>query len=411
MSALKFVLEFISKKENLINSILLYALSVIGALNILLWKVSIMDKVAIASGAAIISIMFMVNIKYLKFWQFCLVLINLLSLTMTLVLSNGDGLGVVLTAFYFTTSIVLYNSISFDKKAINISRYIICGAILVLFAMSKYTKIANGNWINVSDGITGEEINNNSISILIAAVTLLFVVLLKKYYEIKGKGSLAVVGVITVLGMFAAYLFSGRIAIASIAFFFVLLMLRGIKVKSSLYRPLCIIMFILAIIIPVIYINLYHLVGNFNFMGKDFFTGRQDIWNSAFEQIYAHPIFGSGTALNFYEIGYSTESTHNAMLGIWKNVGIIPLVTVIICFFNRRYEYIKLEDRAIFAFLVIMFTESFFMDSHFSFIFLALMLRSHDQIEADLPKTSFEKWIDKIFHSKRKAEEASENDT
>ena len=411
MSAFKFISEFISKKENLINSVLLYVLSAFGALNIIFWNVSIIDKVSIAGSAAVISLMFMINIKYLKFWQYCLVLLNLLSLTMTLVLSNGVGLGVVLTAFYFTTSIVLYNSISFDKKAINISRYIICGAILLLFAMSKYTKSINGNWIHVFSRITERKINNNSIAILIVAVTLLFVVLLKKYYESKGKGSLTVVGAITVLGMIAAYPFGGRIAIASIALFFVLLMLRGIKIKTSLYSPLCIIMFILAIIIPVIYINLYHLVGNFTFMGKDFFTGRQNIWYEAFEQISAHPIFGSGTVLTFNDIGYATESTHNAMLGIWKNVGIVPLVTVIVCFFKRRYEYIKLEDRAIFAFLIIMFTESFFMDSHFSFIFLVFMLRSHDQIEADLPKTRLGKWIDQKVLHKKKAEEGSENDT
>ena len=400
MSAFKIISEFVSKKENLINSVLLYMLTALCAFNLVFWNVSMVDKATIAGGAAVISIMFIVNIKYLKSWQFCLVLLNMLSLTMTLVLNQSKGLGVVLTAFYLTISIVLYNTITFDKRSIIISRAVLCGAVFLLFAMSKYQKTNKGNWIQISDIITNGKINNNSIAILIAALIFLLAVLLKSYYESERKGSLLTVGIITIIGIAFAYTFGGRIAITSIAIFFVLLMLRGVKIKTSLYRHICIILFILALIFPMIYIYLYHSIGNFDFMGKNFFTGREKIWDLAFEQIATHPIFGSGTALNY---GNNGDSTHNAVLEIWKSVGVIPLITVIICFFKRRYEYIKLEDRAIIAFLIIMFTESFFMDSHFSFIFLAIMLRSHDQVEADLQKTRFEKWVDQKVLNKRKA--------
>ena len=411
MSAFKFISEFISKKENMINSVCLYALSALSAFCIIFWNVSAVDKIAIAGGAAVISVMFMINIKHLKSWQFYLVLLNMLSLMATLYLNKGIGLGVVLTAFSLIISITLFNTITFDKKAVNISRCIIGGAMLILFATSKYTRSVGGDWINIYNKLSGGRINNNSMGILIAAFTFLLVVLLKDYYENKGKWSLIAVGAITVLGMGFAYPFSGRIALAAIALFFVLLMLRGVKINTSLYRPICIAVFLLAVILPIAYIQLYHAVDNFEFMGKNFFTGREKIWDLAFEQIRQHPIFGSGTTLDFNDAGYSTQSAHNAMLGIWKNVGIIPLVTVVICFFRRRYQYINTEDRALFAFLVIMFTESFFMDSHFCFIFLVFMLRSHDEINANLPKTRFHKWIEKKVHTKRKVKEAAENDT
>ncbi len=397
--------EFFSKKINLINSVLLYALAVFGALNIVFWNIPIVDKVAISGGAAILTIMFIVNIKHYKSWQFYLMLFNILSLMVTLTLNKGRGLGVVLTAFCLIISIILFNTVTFDRKAINICRYIIGVAIIILFATSKYRKSHDGNWIHISDRISEKSVNNNSLCILIVVIVFFAVLLLKNYYESKKKGSLILVGIITVMGIAFALPFGGRMAIASMALFFILLMLRNVKIKTSLYRYLCIMIFLLALIIPILYIQLHNAVGNFSFMGKDFFSGRQRIWKEAFEQILQYPIFGSGTALDF--VDFSTQSAHNTMLGIWKNVGILPLITVIICFFRRRYEYINLEDRAILALLIIMFTESFFMDSHFCFIFLAFMLRSHDQVETDIPQTRFERWINQKVLNKRKVK----NDT
>jgi O-antigen ligase len=228
----------------------------------------------------------------------------------------------------------------------------------------------------------------------------LVVLLFKKLCEKKTKLSTVLYFVfsslIIVAGILVAYMFGGRISMAAMFVFLLLVLLTPLKISTTVYKWACIGIFLSALILPIIYIHLYNTIGDFEILGKSFFSGRQDVWKSAFEQIAEYPLFGSGTAFSMGSVGgSSTQSAHNTVIGLWKNVGIIPLVSVVVCFFTRRYRYITLEDRAIFALLVIMFTETFFMDSHFSFIFLLFMLRSHDEVE-ELPKTNrFNSWIQK----------------
>ncbi len=65
--------------------------------------------------------------------------------------------------------------------------------------------------------------------------------------------------------------------------------------------------------------------------GKLFFSGREDIWQAAFEAV-SDPIFGNGH-------GYFTYNTHNMFLTIYYNIGFLGYILLCL-FFAFIFEYL-----------------------------------------------------------------------
>ena len=402
MLTLKNALALLEDNKNKVNSFILYIISVMCALNVLLINNATIDKLCIAACAALTMILFFLNIERLKIWQLVLLWANFISLAVTLGANRGEGIGLVLGVLFLILSLTMFNSIAFDKKTVFICRFIMAIAIVFLMITSKF-KFSTGNtWIFAYD-IFGDVINNNTVCILLVFLSLLAVILLNSWFDDEKFSWLSTViyGAATISGAIMIYTLSGRIALISIAAFFMLTVFRFIKISTRLYKAACISMFVLALLVPVVYVYLYGQIGNFTLMGKSFFSGRQIIWQSAFEQIQSHPIFGSGTSMPLDTVAQgTTQSAHNVMVGLWKSVGIIPMVSVVIFFFTRRSRYMRIEDCACISLLVIMFTESFFADSRFTFLLLVFLLRSHGEVE-ELSKSRIRLWIEAHLPKKK----------
>lgn len=85
----------------------------------------------------------------------------------------------------------------------------------------------------------------------------------------------------------------------------------------------------------------------------------------------AYPIFGSGTSLE--SAGF--ESVHNMLLGIWKNVGVIPLISFISIYsIKSRVSISRKQQIMLISILIFAFFESFMMDIRFLLIFAFLMI-------------------------------------
>ena len=73
--------------------------------------------------------------------------------------------------------------------------------------------------------------------------------------------------------------------------------------------------------------------GNVFFFGKDIFTGRQEIWSDAFQQLQGHWLFGIGNALKSIVIGDDTSGVtnlHNQIMGYLTCFGIMVTLFYII---------------------------------------------------------------------------------
>lgn len=75
--------------------------------------------------------------------------------------------------------------------------------------------------------------------------------------------------------------------------------------------------------------------GNWFFMGKDIFTGRQVIWNDAFDQLNGHLFLGLGNRLRSMAINGDTSgftNVHNQMLGYVVTFGFVGFIPFLFLF-------------------------------------------------------------------------------
>lgn len=83
---------------------------------------------------------------------------------------------------------------------------------------------------------------------------------------------------------------------------------------------------------PLVYIGLSFVLGNFEFLGKNFFTQRDNVWKDVYELIFSSPLFGVGSENDIYLMGRMMDDAHNLFLGIWKNIGLIPMISMAVVF-------------------------------------------------------------------------------
>lgn len=121
-----------------------------------------------------------------------------------------------------------------------------------------------------------------------------------------------------------------RASLLGLCLFILLYIFRG-KVAGK--YSVCIKCAVLAtMFFPILYIGLSYVIENFEFFGKNFFTQRDNVWQSVYELIFSSPLFGAGSENDIYLMGKLMDDAHNLFLGIWKNIGFIPMVSMAIAF-------------------------------------------------------------------------------
>lgn len=83
---------------------------------------------------------------------------------------------------------------------------------------------------------------------------------------------------------------------------------------------------------PLFYIVLSFALENFDFFGKGFFTQRDNVWMIVYKLIFSSPLFGVGSENDIYLMGRLMDDAHNLFLGIWKNIGLIPMISIAVVF-------------------------------------------------------------------------------
>ena len=174
------------------------------------------------------------------------------------------------------------------------------------------------------------------------------------------------------------------------ALFLVALLIIKKPLKYKTYKAFTVLVMAASLLFVFLYLWLYRNVPNVQIFGKSLFTGRQLIWGSAQEIIKEHIIFGCGNTIEFATINnlYTTTS-HNTLVGIWKILGIIPVITFVAMLANKstsekKFFYVKTSQLFFVCSMIICFFESFYTDAAlFVFYLLFLPMRIESEIEND----------------------------
>lgn len=161
--------------------------------------------------------------------------------------------------------------------------------------------------------------------------------------------------------------FAGRSSLLGTGMLLIYFMFRVSfnKITNSQLKYLVIFICFFAIIFAYLYaIVLFGLVGHGNWFiaGKDVFTGRQIIWQDAFEQLKGNWLFGIGNTLASMSINGDTSGVtnlHNQMMGYLTCFGILVAIAFSLLLSKLMTRINKLPKYVV-AFILILLIMSYF---------------------------------------------------
>ena len=364
-----------------INNFLIVLLPVLAMLSILTWEYNLLLNVSLVLTLFILLFIVFINIKQLRRIDILFLLLNFLSVLITYI--SHSGLGVSLIFLNLFLCCMLFNTLSFSKKTIR-RVHILVVFLLFLYAFTSSASVRY-NWVTFIDK-NGTIINNNTVALLLVALFshLSLFILEQSQSTFRRFFCLILWGVC----MYGTYILGCRSALMFFFIYIFLFLFKKTKFSSIKFKKYITVFLLLSLLFPIIYLLIYYSVENFTLLGKSLFSGRQDVWKNAFEQIISYPIFGSGTdySLNMVN-GLTTESVHNMLLGTWKNLGIIPLITLITYFVRKKRENWNMYSQIlILSCIIIAFFESFMMEARLYLFFALLLLGTKETDTPDFLK-------------------------
>lgn len=282
----------------------------------------------------------------------------------------------------FGSSLIYLNSlmliISFNNIALrrrHVGKIFIISSILMLLIIVSASR--DGVYYVL---ISGRQFNPNMIGMLLFATLVLGISGINDNFarkEVKIISSIVLFGIVLYLQMQTA---ARTTLIAEILYVLVVLVRNKVKIfrHEKHFKVLIVFSFLICLLVPVVYVALYNYFDGQSFMilGKNLFSGRQDVWQDAFDMIGRNPVFGVGNEEKFSGV---FDSAHNSMLAIWKTSGVILLVIYIISFVIAKPTLAKQVDINLFlrcAIIPVIFIAAFetILTDSFLYIFALIPL-------------------------------------
>lgn len=327
--------------------------------------------------SVLLTFVWLINInKIMKVGYIILLLCNLAMLVINLRL-NGS-FGVVITFYYVSISLMIFNNISITLKQVGFIRLVTATLLILLVLSFSYEWQYDLIWVYDRDVL----INTNTYAIL----WLLIYFNLCCYIELadlKISAKKIIFFIITVISFLMIWIAKCRSALLAAIFFLVFYLYKKLHYKKTL-----LLLVLLGVIFPVAYIWIYNTFGNIEFLGKSLFSGRQHVWNEVWKTIEISPIIGTGTVYKIEWLGHVTDSAHNTYLGFWKTVGLIPLISFVYFMFSGKNTKLNnskndIAKKAFLACMIICVVETLLNDSNYNFLFLLLLLNGEERLEGD----------------------------
>ncbi len=299
--------------------------------------------------------------------------IGAISLLLLSLLKN-KSFGVVITFLNLCMFLIVLNNVSFSLKQVQFMRVF---AIVLLYLMISEFKIRWKNGVMwIYDGYDKINLNTYGVILLVLyfnVVSLIDLSIKKKIVKY------ILFAISTAVAVYYISQTDCRSALLS-AFFLIGLVIF----EKANYKKILFLLVIAGFIVPVIYISLYEVLGNVQFLGKSLYSGRQAVWLNTWEIIKTAPILGSGTSERIYiAIGELTDSAHNIYLAFWKTIGLAPMLLFVWCLLNGKninsiFSYNSWTKKTFLACMVVSLVETLLNDPNYNFLFMLLLMNVDD---------------------------------
>mgnify|MGYP004569373195 FL=1 len=283
------------------------------------------------------------------------------------------NMGANLTLFNIIALLIIFNNTTFTKKQIERIRII---TAVFLFTFLITIKIEPHYDSILVYTIRGDEFNSNVFGMFILA--LYFQIFL--YFENKLKSNFIKLMFFTTITFFAfkyINISNSRSSLISIGIFLILYIVKIVNLRN--YRKMLFCMIIVILIVPFIYLSVIKYIEKIELFEKSIFT-RSTVWESTINLIKSHPIIGCGTRPDIMlDSGGYTTSAHNVFLGVWKTIGIVPLITLMIYLVRgKNIKYVSKENylakKAFLCCMLVCIFETMLNDSDIYIFFITLLM-------------------------------------
>lgn len=285
---------------------------------------------------------------------------------------NG-GWGSVLNYIILMLSSILFCSYGVSAKKMK-TIFTFNGVVLLFFLFSLSVKKSYSSFVFYT--IMGKKINPNMIG-MIALMTFFF--LLNRICEIRSR-ILKLISILVVGGVCGLYTYISecRSVLLCLLVFLFLCFFKRRTFKQSTFRKMICASQIASLVFVAFYLYLYRQSFSpveIDLFGKSFFSGRQIVWQSAFDVFLQHPVIGSGASVELESVKNTlTVSAHNTIMSILYIFGIVPTICYLL-FLGKKYDNVtvykpyRMNQFVVVSTLIITFLESFYMESYLCFLF------------------------------------------
>ncbi len=254
--------------------------------------------------------------------------VNIASLMITLTVYGG--IGVALVHLNSLLLVYLFNELEFSKAecaALHFVMWItLFGWMLLIDTSDVYFAVM---WEP-----NGMDVNPCTFGILSLASYYHVYRCIQLLFSAGKKRTQALHFISFVLAFYFVSLSNCRASLLALMAFGLANIFNGYIIKH--YKKILLGMLFLSFLFPIAYLLLYNISGGFDFFGKNFFTGRQKLWESVFQLIGKNPIFGSGAQADIAYGDIFYDEPHNLFLGLWKSIGLLPVASLIIVLLSGK---------------------------------------------------------------------------
>lgn len=321
-----------NKSEAMINKLTFVMIMLVSILPFFLKWFGIQERFSSVT-CSIITIMlllicYIINFNNISTNNRVLILfINIISLLFSVGLHGNFGVAIV--HINMLLMLFLFNNITFSKKQV-LCIHALQAILIFMWLQTLNTELM---WKSFVFEPSGLYVNPCTVAIMTLScfyhfLTVIHIIIPKHTFP---KLVVCVVSLAITISTFR--FITETVCRASLLAFFlftVLFIFKKRVAKKYRFYIKCAVLF--TMLVPIIYICLSFVVENFEFLGKNFFTQRDNVWKSVYGMIISNPLFGVGSENDIYLMGKLMDDAHNLFLGIWKNIGLIPMISMTVVF-------------------------------------------------------------------------------
>lgn len=320
---------------------------------------SIFTKISIVINIVFIFTIFLLNITEFKKDKKRIALIYLIQI---LILSftyfiKGTGIGSILHMLVITSILTFSPKIKITNNIEKILKYIIPVYYLLFILTSK------------------AHLNTNYVGYIFLCLFIISI----SVYNLHNKGNFTKLMLLLLLTLVLTYSYRCRTAMLACVILFIMLMIPN-KVYTKKYLKIGIPVTLIfgSLIFAFLYVSLWKSGFYINitfFAGKSLYSGRNRVWNEAFQLIINNPLFGVGSKYVLKSL--PAYALHNTVLMITVTFGIPNLILYFYNFTNFIKEiykravlnnYFRVVISSIFILFFVDFFESYTYWSNYNYL-------------------------------------------